>query len=163
LAKRETKTDAKTDSLRRQGTLNRRPERVRDPLFRDSPFFDARDLVQVKYEMLRKTSEEGHAVTDAAAAFGFSRPAFYQARQAFEREGLIGLVPKKRGPRGAHKLTDEVLDFIEAKIEQDRELTPRALAPAVHERFGVSAHARSIERALARRKKKRRAIAASNR
>src|SRR4051812_49751372 len=36
-----------------QGTLNPRADDVRDPAFVDSEFFDPRDLVQVKYEMLR--------------------------------------------------------------------------------------------------------------
>src|SRR2546430_13430269 len=40
-------------------------------LFRSaSDFFDARDAVQVKYEMVRKVRAGGAPVTQAAAAFG---------------------------------------------------------------------------------------------
>jgi len=39
--------------------------------------------------------------------------AFYQAQSAFQQDGLAGLVPRKRGPKQAHKLTEEVLTFIE--------------------------------------------------
>jgi hypothetical protein len=52
--------------------------------------------VQVKYEMLRRVQAEGKSVTDASAGFGFSRPSFYQALSAFERDGLAGLVSSAR-------------------------------------------------------------------
>jgi len=107
------KRDPKSDALREQGTLNPRPERVTDELFRQSEFFDRKDLPQVKYEMLRRVQKEGVAIARAAEAFGFSRPSFYQAQAAFTAAGLSGLLPKKRGPRGAHKLNAEVMRFIE--------------------------------------------------
>ena len=66
------------------------------------------------YEMLRRVQADGNSITDAAASFGFSRPSFYQAQAAFEQDGLAGLVPRQRGPKQAHKLTDEVLAFISA-------------------------------------------------
>ena len=48
-AKHDSKR-AKTDALLEQGTLNPTPEKVRDPKFQESEFFDPRDAVQVKYE-----------------------------------------------------------------------------------------------------------------
>src|ERR1041384_2444271 len=104
--------DLKLRTLQQQGTLNPRPKAVRDELFLQNDFFDARDLVQVKYEMLRRVRTAGQSATDATANFGFSRPSFYQAQSAFDQDGLAGLVPRKRGPRQAHKLTEEVLTFI---------------------------------------------------
>ena len=44
--------DAKTRSLKQHGCLNPHAERVRDELFLSNAFFDPRDLVQVRYEML---------------------------------------------------------------------------------------------------------------
>ena len=64
---------------------------------------------------------------------------------------MRGLVPAKPGPRGAHKLTDEVLDHLEGLREADPGLSAAELAAAVAERFGVTVHRRSVERALARR------------
>src|ERR1700730_5720063 len=104
--------DAKLGALQQQGTLNPRPKHIRDELFLQDDFFDPRDLVQVKYEMLRRVQTEGQSVTDASANFGFSRPSFYQALSAFEQDGLAGLVPRKRGPKQAHKITEEVLAFV---------------------------------------------------
>jgi transposase len=149
------KTDPKEDALREQGTLNPRPELVDDPLFDASEFFDARDLVQVKYEMLRQAQDEGKPVTHCAANFGFSRPSFYEAQKAFEASGLAGLVPKKRGPHGPHKLTEEVMQFVD-EILLEEKATPAELVERISERFEIDVHPRTLERALERRKKKRR-------
>lgn len=143
--------DGKTRELAGSRTLNPRSQAVVDEAFRASEFFDARDLVQVKYEMVRRVESEGSSVSAAAGAFGFSRQSYYTAAQALADEGLAGLVPAKPGPRGAHKLTDEVLDHLERLREDDPRLGPAELAAAVAERFGVSVHRRSVERALARR------------
>src|SRR6058998_478483 len=104
--------DPKIDALRRQGTLNAHPERVRDALFATSDFFDARDVVQVKYEMVRRVRVDGHPVSRSATAFGVSRPTLYQAQAALARGGLAALVPKRPGPRRSHKLSPEVVDFL---------------------------------------------------
>lgn len=148
--------DPKLQALRQRGTLNAHPERVVDELFLKHDFFDPNDLVQVKYEMLRRVEIDRRPLTESAEAFGFSRPSFYSARAAFEQEGLPGLIPRRRGPKSAHKLTDRVMDFIEQAIAKDESLRARALVPLIEERFNVRVHPRSIERALARRKKKRR-------
>ena len=148
--------DPKLQALRAYSALHPRPGDVKDPLFQDSEFFDPRDLVQVKYEMLRRVEVDREPITHAAAAFGFSRPSFYQARTAYEGRGLPGLVPRKRGPRGAHKLTDEIVRFIQAARAKDQSLRAPALADLVHEQFGVRLHPRTIERRLRQEKKLRR-------
>jgi len=151
---RESRPEEKVVALRSAGALHPRPQTVRDPLFAAHLFFDARDLVQVKYEMLRRVEADGSSVTQIAADFGFSRVSFYQAQAAFSDAGLPGLVPKRRGPRGAHKLTEEVMTFIDQVRAESPELPSRVLTERVRERFGLSVHPRSIERALARRLKK---------
>jgi transposase len=148
--------DAKLATLRQQGTLNPRPRAVTDPQFAPDSFFDPRDLVQVKYEMLRRVQSEGHSVTGAATAFGFSRPSFYQALEAFEEDGLAGLVPRKRGPKQAHKLTDEVLAFLVQTRQKEPSVRIPELVRLIQERFGTKVHPRSIERSLLRHQKKRR-------
>jgi transposase len=145
----------KADALRNHHALNRRPETVTDPAFlAGAPFFDPRDLVQVKYEMLRRVHREGKQITESAAAFGFSRPAFYQADTAFKDGGLPGLLPEKPGPRRAHKLTAEVVAFLEEVLVAEPGLKAPVLADRLKTRFGLSVHPRSIERCLARQAKK---------
>ena len=147
-----TERHPKRQALRQAGTLNPRPARVTDALFADSDFFDPHDLLQVKYEMLRRVRSDDVTVSQAARLFGFSRPSFYHARGAFTRGGLGALVPQKRGPRRAHKLSQTVVDFVERTIAAD----PGAdLVAAVQQAFGLAVHRRSIGRALERTKRKR--------
>ena len=154
MAKRKPR-DPKAEALRQRGCLNPYPEKVADPLFAESDFFDSRDLVQVKYEMVRRVETEGHTVSGSAAAFGFSRPSFYQAQSLLESGGLGALVPQQPGPRRAHKLGPEVMGFIEQLQTEDLLLRPPELARRIRERFGLKVHPRSIERALMRQEKKR--------
>jgi transposase len=141
--------------LREQGALNAHPERVRDPQFREGDFYDPHDQVQVKYEMLRRVAVDKQPASETCAAFGLSRPVFYKSQQALAKEGLPGLVPKKRGPRGAHKLTDKVMELIEQARVEDHSLRAQDLARLVQERFDLTVHPRSIQRALARRAEKK--------
>ena len=143
--------DPKAAELARSRTLNPHPETVRDEGFSSSAFFDARDLVQVKYEMVRKVETGNASVSAAADTFGLSRQTFYSAAAALADGGLAGLLPAKPGPRRAHKLTDEVLDYAAELLAADPQLGSSALADAVHQRFGVQVYPRSVERALARR------------
>jgi transposase len=148
------RTDAKRQALREQGSLNARSKLVTDPLFQGSQFFDPRDLVQVKYEMLRRVQADKQSVAAAAKAFGLSRPSFYQAQAALEKGGLPALVRKRPGPRSAHKLSAEVLQFINQRKGQDPSLRSGELVRLVRERFDLAVHPRSIERALQRQEKK---------
>jgi len=148
------KKDAKLEALRQQGTLNPRPDKVTDQRFDARSFFDPRDLVQVRYEMLRCVQADRQSITDAAATFGFSRPSFYQAQSAFEQDGLAGLVPRKRGPKQAHKLTEEVLAFIHETRQNASAMNAAELARLIHQRFGTTVHPRSIQRAWLRHQKK---------
>jgi hypothetical protein len=103
--------DPKVAALREERCLNPRPETVRDPAFAGSGFLDARDLVQVKYEMVRRVRVDGDAVSRTVADYGFSRPSFYEAAAALDAGGLAGLVPARPGPRRAHKMSVEVVAF----------------------------------------------------
>ena len=152
---RVRRADLKAEALRQRGSLNPRPERVSDPLFAGSDFFDRRDVVQVKYEMVRRTRVERQPVSQSATAFGFSRPSFYHAQARLARGGLAALVPQKPGPRRSHKLDPEVMRFVQQLRAADASVSATALARRVRERFGRRVHPRSVERALDREEKKR--------
>ena len=156
MARPKKPVDDKTESLKKYGALNPHPQKVAEEMFSDSTleFFDPRDLVQVKYEMLRTVEKEGRSVKLASEAFGFSRPAFYQAQSQFKQGGVTGLVKRRPGPKSAHKLTDDILSFIEKKVIEGKPLRARKLAPLIKEKFGKDVHPRTIERAVTRRKKK---------
>ena len=142
--------DPKVRALREARSLNPRPGSGERRAVLGSEFLDARDLVQVKYEMVRRARVDGEPVGRAAAAFGFSRPSFYAAQRALDDGGLAGLVPARPGPRGAHKLTAEVVAFAREQRATDPRLSSAGLVELIAERFGVRVHRRSVERALAR-------------
>ena len=147
------KDDPKIEALRKQGCLHPNPEKVTDELFAANTFFDPRDLLQVKYEMLRRVRESDYTISLAATHFGLSRPSFYQAQAAYEAGGLPALLPQKPGPRRAHKLSEEIVEALREMQNQAPDINAAALAEKLRERYGISVHPRSIERALVRRKK----------
>jgi transposase len=144
------KSDPKARSLAAERSLNPRPEVIRDANFAGSEFFDARDLVQVKYEMVRRVRVDGQSVAASSRAFGFSRPAYYAAARAVDDAGLAGLIPERPGPRRGHKLTPEVVAFAAGIRREDPSLDTAAMVEAIWSRFGVRVHPRSVQRALAR-------------
>jgi transposase len=145
---------AKIQALRQSGTLHPRAENVQDRLFLEDRFFDPQDLTQVKYEMLRRVQKEEMPISTVAASFGVSRPAFYKAQQDFAREGLAGLIARRRGPKEGHKITAEVLAFVEQIRAQEPSVTTPELLRRIQKKFALQVHRRTVERALASAKKK---------
>ena len=141
----------KTRALLEEGTLNPASEKVHDPKFRDSEFFDPHDVVQVKYEMLRRVSVENASVTNATEEYGVSRPTYYQTKASFDESGIAGLLPKKRGPRRPHKLQGEVLAFIQEQLVAGEPIRARELAKLIRQKFGLDVHPRTIERAVVKK------------
>jgi len=149
------KPDQKLLELKRTGTLHPHPAAVSDTLFRQNPFFDPKDLLQVRYEMLRRHLVDGASIVDVSATFGVSRPTFYQAQTAFQRSGLTGWLPQQRGPKQGHKLSGAVIEHVRNLQASAPGLTTVACLQAVQEKFAISVHRRSLERALAGKKKLR--------
>jgi transposase len=143
---------SKASALSEDGTLNPAPLKVSDPKFREESFFDPRDIVQVRYEMLRRVSVDKLSVTEVSDEYGVSRPTFYQAKTDFEDGGIAALVPRKRGPRGPNKIQSEVLAFIKAKVPPGEPIRARELTSLVRSEFGLDVHPRTIERALSVKK-----------
>ena len=114
------------------------------------------DLVQVKYEMLRRVRVDKQSVSQSASAFGFSRPTFYQAEEDFQRDGLSGLLPGSADPVKATNSPPRFWISLSSSARAIRPFGLLDLAAAIQKRFAITAHPRSIERALGRQEKKRR-------
>jgi transposase len=142
----------KLEALREEGTLNPTPDEVHDPKFQENEFFDPHDIVQVKYEMLRRVSVENASVSAATEDYGVSRPTYYQTKASFDKGGVAGLVPQKRGPRGPHKLRGQALAFVQQQLVAGEPVRARELAKLVRQKFGLNIHPRTIERAVAGKK-----------
>lgn len=145
----------KIEALRAEGTLNPVPEDVRDPKFHQNEFFDPHDIVQVRYEMLRRVSVDNASVSTAAEEYGVSRPTYYQTKASFEKAGLAGLTPQKRGPRGPHKLRGQALAFVQQQLVTGEPVRARELAKLIRQKFDLDVHPRTIERAVAGKKTSR--------
>ena len=146
---------AKINRLRKNGALHPCSEKVSAEWLSQSAFFDAHDLVQMKYEMLRSASIDDRSVTDAAQTFGLSRVAFYRAQHQHNDQGVMGLLPRKRGPKQPHKLKDAILDFVrEQRADGTEPADWQQLSQKIQDRFGIVVHPRSIERAFKQHEKK---------
>jgi len=132
----------KIKTLRSSGALNRHPEKVRHPLFTEH------DLVQLKYETLRAVQLDGHPIAQAALDFGLSRPTIYEARASLRQAGVEGLLPQKRGPKKARKLTPEVRRYLEELVGSEPDLQAVVLVQRVRTRFGIVLHPRTVEKAV---------------
>jgi len=146
--------DQKEEQLRRHGVLNPKPEKVRDELFNTTSFFDSRDLAQVRYEMLRRHRVDKIPVSKTVDRFGVSRPTFYQTAKTYEREGIPGLVPRKPGPKGPRRCTPEIVQFAQKRQAESPGLTMEEILQEVSSRFGRTIHRRTLERGLAKARKR---------
>jgi transposase len=140
--------DVKLAALAATGTLNHNPAAVVDPPFRSGGFFDPRDLLQLRYEMVRRHRVDAVPVAVTARLFGVSLPTAYQAHAAFEVAGLGGLLPKRRGPKQGHKLTPEILAYIERRRHERPDWRAGDLLTELQSSFGLTIHRRSVERVL---------------
>ena len=141
-------SQTKRQALARGGTFNPRADHVVHQLFGGEDFFDPHDLLQVKYEALRCWRLREHSLSEIARQFGISRPSLYSARAALENRGLEGLLPARRGPKAAHKLTAEILSYLEELLRNDPALKAQDLAIRLQEQFELRVHPRSIGRVL---------------
>ena len=137
------------EQLKNDGILHPNPDRVRTDLLERSVFFDACDLMQMKYEMLRSVSVDQKSVAEAARMFGLSRVAYYHARKQYQEEGLVGLMPRRRGPKHPHKFTPEVISFVDEQLALTEGRPDwNLLSKRIEAEFGTKVHPRSVERAV---------------
>jgi len=138
----------KEDTLKKNGCFNSNYKNVSAAIFKTVPFFDKKDIVQVKYEMIRAASKEEGSITEIADAYGFSRKSYYQINEVFQTGGLYALIPKKSGPKGPHKLTQEVLEFIDTYLADHKNAKAIEISMQLEAEKGIKIHPRTIYRYL---------------
>ena len=102
--------------------------------------------------MLRRVSIEKTSVTEATEQYGVSRPTFYQTKASFDKGGLAGLIPRRRGPHGPHKLQGAALEFVQQQLVAGQPVRAPELAKLVRPKFDLAIHPRTIERSVAGKK-----------
>lgn len=147
--------DSKNKILKENGSFNKSADKVKDPIFQNNPFFDANDIVQVKYEMLRAVEKDQQPVIQTTKTFGFSRVSYYKTLNDYRDNGMGGILPKKRGPQKAHKLTPEIMNFINEKTTQNPIISKKELVNILETDKGIKIHKRTLEKTLGGGKKKR--------
>lgn len=143
----------KIEQLKMNGTFNKDAAKVNANIFKENMFFDSNDLLQVKYEMLRSVEKEGETVSSAAQKFGFSRVSYYKIKEDFDLKGVMGLIPKKRGPHHARKLEQTSIKFVDGLIKENPKVTKMKILEKLHIEKGIKVSKRTLERALANKKK----------
>ena len=141
--------DTKHEELRKNGSFNHRANTVSAEVFKKTPFFDPHDLIQVKYEMLRAVVKEQRDVTSTSETFGFSRVSFYQIKKEFDENGIAGLMPKKRGPKGSRKLSGDDIEFAKNLVGTHTKIQ---ILKRLREERGIEVSKRTLERQLADKK-----------
>lgn len=141
----------KTEVLKENGTFNPRHDKVTAACFKSGIFFDTKDLIQVKYELLRSIASGECSITQASEQFGLSRESIYKNKAAYETGGLQALLPKKTGPKGAHKLTAEGQAFIDSYVAEHSAASASEVNKKMREQTGISVHNRTVERYLSKK------------
>ena len=113
---------------------------------------DSRDMIQVKYELLRSVASGEYTITQASEQFGISRESIYKNKAAYEAGGIQALIPKKTGPKGASKLTKQGQDFIDSYILEHPSASASEANAKMREKVGISVHNRTVERYLSKKR-----------
>ncbi len=137
---------ADPELLRSALCLHRSPESVKDETFiEQSDFFDPKDIVQVKYELLRRCEVDGRDVAATCLDFGFSRTTYYKVQQAFLSGGMPSLMGRQRGRPKPIKVTDVVLGYTIAEKAKNPKLTAKDMAAALDARYHVHLSERMVQ------------------
>ena len=116
------KPDPKGLALRQQGCLNPHPERVSDELFQTRECFDPRDLIQVKYKMLRRVETDSLPVKPIRCRLRLLPVLLLPGAGQLPTGRPAGANAPEAGPKRAHKLTAAVLTFIRQLRQEDPSL-----------------------------------------
>ena len=142
----------KKDILIKNGTYNKNHSKVKNERFREGGFYDPMDIVQVRYEMIKDAEDRGGAIGQATGEYGYSRASYYNIKDDFEKGGMTGLVPDKRGPKTPRKLTGDLQDFIKDYVKGDPSASPAKIAAAIEAARGVTVSKRTVERFFSKKK-----------
>ena len=140
---------SKKDEMLKNGSFNHRANEVSEGMFKRYQFFDANDIMQVKYEMLRAVEYGNRDVSSTSESFGFSRVSYYKIKKDFDENGIAGLIPKKRGPKGSRKVSQDDIEFAKTLVGTH---TKAEIVAHLKEERGVEISKRTLERQLSDKK-----------
>ena len=110
-SRRPPPRDPKVEALRVDGTLHRRAHQIRDPLFGTHDFFDARDVVQVRYDVCARSCLELNSASAVIAKYLSIRPSLHLAWLRYSSVTDSRFAPSSRLARRAHRRPRCTRDF----------------------------------------------------
>lgn len=108
----------------------------------------AADEVARKLAMLMEGKCLGLGPTQAAEKYGYTKQRFFQLLDAFEQQGSVALLSKKKGPKTNYVRTDSVV----SQVIRHSFLDPDANAAVITQKMkqtGIKISQRSVERVIA--------------
>jgi transposase len=141
----------KIKALKSSGSYNERHKDVKMTLFNDDEFYDPSDIVQVRYEMLRGVREHELSIDEALKQYGMSRTTYYNAKEAFEEAGVVGLIPEKRGPKGS-RMNPKAEECILAYLSDHPKATTSEVCRRVLSATGITVSESTMRRFIKNRR-----------
>ena len=142
----------KEEWLKETRTFNRNHDKINDNLFAESDMLDARDLLQVRYEMVRAVKIDKSSATEVAQRFGVSESTLNRNIRALNEGGVIALIPESKGPKGQYSLDEDELKFIDSYLEAHPDATGGQVYSALLKEKQSTVSKRTVERHLASKK-----------
>jgi len=106
------------------------------------------DEVSRKFAMLIEGECEGLGPIQAAKKYGLTKQRYFQLRGAYEKDGLLALVNKIRGPKTNYRRTGE----LQRQVIRHRFLDPEASVEVIAQKLrqtGFTISTRSVHRVIA--------------
>lgn len=107
----------------------------------------AADEITPRLIMLMEGECSSLGAAEAARRHGLTRQRYYQVLNQFKKNGALGLIPQKRGPKTNHVRTEEV----ERQVIRQRFLDPDASIDVIAQKLrqsGFIISTRSVERVV---------------
>ena len=144
----------KEEHLRATQTFNTNYAKINDPIFQRSGIMDPRDLLLVRFELVRSLELDGKPIEEVCSQYGISPCTARRYVRDMKERGLIALVPEKRGPNGPSVMTDEIANYIDKYLTDH----PKASAGKVYQSLvdakKVTIGKRTVERYISSKKGK---------
>ena len=138
----------KVEHLRATHTYNEQHDKVTDELFANSELFDPRDLLQVRYEIVRAVGR-GESPEKVAARFGVSGMTARRYAGRMGEGGLSALLPARKGPGGPRALGAAGEEFVDAYVEGHPGASGREVHEALEAALAPGVSQRTVERRIA--------------
>lgn len=141
----------KEERLKESNTYNPKCDKVTACDFIENEVMDSRDLLQVRYEIVRAIEYDNKPVKEICSEFGVSASTARRYVRNLKEGGLIALVPEQKGPSGPTKLSKDAADFIDTYLKNNPKASGGKVHNALENRLHPGISKRTVERYLSKK------------